>query len=77
MLWLHTTTNGVGHTKKRREDGTDDGTVLDGRCAAVMCPVVVLYGKLASENTQLQGCLYFAELGNAYNTLRNESAERT
>ena len=28
-----------GHTKRRR----DDGTVLDGRHAAVMCPVVALY----------------------------------
>ena len=38
--------NHKGHTKRRRDDGTDDGTTLDDRCAAVMCPVVMLYGKL-------------------------------
>ena len=46
---------GLGHTKRRLDDGTDDGTVSDGRRAAVMCPVVVLYGKLASKNARRHG----------------------
>ena len=31
--------------------GTDARTILDGHHAAVMCPVIMLYGKLASKNT--------------------------
>ena len=38
-----------GHTKRRRDDGTGDGTILDSRRAAVMCPVVVLHEKLPAK----------------------------
>ena len=38
----------LGHIKRR----WDNGTILDGRCAAVMFPVVMLCGKLASENAR-------------------------
>ena len=34
-----------------RDDGTDNRTVLVGRLAAVTCPIVMLHGKVASENT--------------------------
>ena len=51
MFFLLGTTSSlfsVGHTKRR----WDDGTILDGRRAAGMCPVVVSHGKLASKNAR-------------------------
>ena len=44
VTWQNHTQVCMCHTKRRWDDGADDGTVLDGRRPAVMCPVVVLYG---------------------------------
>ena len=40
----------MSHTKRRLDDGTEDGTVSASRCAAVMRPIIVMHRKLASEN---------------------------
>ena len=41
-------------TKRCLDDWLEDGTVLTDRRAAVMCPIDMLYGKLACENARLQ-----------------------